>query len=105
MAVAWPKLTKDVPVASFRGSHPAVTEMIKAASSPLRWGLFTVRPLMRSALPPARGSRRMVVAHVACNADALVNLMTWARAGRKAPMYATREASIAETAARPAGAE
>jgi salicylate hydroxylase len=38
---------EDVPVASFRGWHPAVTEMIKAAASPLRWGLFTVRPLLR----------------------------------------------------------
>ena len=37
----------DVPVASFRGWHPAVTEMIKAAASPLRWALFTVRPLLR----------------------------------------------------------
>jgi salicylate hydroxylase len=37
----------EVPVASFRGWHPAVTEMIKAASSPIRWGLFTVRPLLR----------------------------------------------------------
>ena len=38
---------EDVPLASFRGWHPAVTEMIEAASSPLRWGLFTVRPLLR----------------------------------------------------------
>jgi salicylate hydroxylase len=37
----------DVPVASFRGWHPAVTEMIRAAASPLRWGLFAVRPLLR----------------------------------------------------------
>ena len=37
----------EVPVASFRGWHPAVTEMIRAASSPVRWGLFTVRPLLR----------------------------------------------------------
>jgi salicylate hydroxylase len=37
----------EVPVASFRGWHPAVTEMIRAASSPIRWGLFTVRPLLR----------------------------------------------------------
>ena len=37
----------DVPVASFRGWHPAVTEMIKAAASPIRWGLFVVRPLLR----------------------------------------------------------
>ncbi len=36
----------DVPVGSFRGWHPAVTEMIRAASSPIRWGLFTVRPLL-----------------------------------------------------------
>ena len=69
---------KDVPVASFRGWHPAVTEMIKAASSPIRWGPFTVRPLMRPALPPARGSRRMVVAHVARNADALGNDLRYA---------------------------
>jgi salicylate hydroxylase len=37
----------DVPVASFRGWHPAVTEMIRAAASPIRWSLFTVRPLLR----------------------------------------------------------
>jgi salicylate hydroxylase len=36
----------EVPVASFRGWHPAVTEMIKAASSPIRWALFGVRPLL-----------------------------------------------------------
>jgi salicylate hydroxylase len=40
-------VAEEVPVASFRGWHPAVTEMIKAASSPIRWGLFTVRPLLR----------------------------------------------------------
>src|SRR3954467_10769423 len=38
---------EDVPVASFRGWHPAVIEMIRAAESPIRWGLFTVRPLLR----------------------------------------------------------
>jgi salicylate hydroxylase len=41
------EVAADVPVASFRGWHPAVTEMIEAASSPIRWGLFTVRPLLR----------------------------------------------------------
>ena len=41
------EVQEEVPVASFRGWHPAVTEMIKAASSPLRWGLFTVRPLLK----------------------------------------------------------
>ena len=37
---------EETPVASFRGWHPAVTEMIKAAASPIRWGLFVVRPLL-----------------------------------------------------------
>lgn len=37
-------------------------------------------------------SRRTVVAHVARNADALVNLLTWARTGVETPMYASREA-------------
>jgi salicylate hydroxylase len=41
------EVADEVPVASFRGWHPAVTEMIRAAASPLRWGLFTVRPLLR----------------------------------------------------------
>jgi salicylate hydroxylase len=38
---------EDLPVASFRGWHPAITEMIKAAASPISWALFTVRPLLR----------------------------------------------------------
>jgi maleylpyruvate isomerase len=37
-----------------------------------------------------------VVAHVARNADALVNLLTWARTGVKTPMYASREARAAQ---------
>jgi 2-polyprenyl-6-methoxyphenol hydroxylase-like FAD-dependent oxidoreductase len=41
------EVADEVPVASFRGWHPAVTEMIEAAASPVRWGLFTVRPLLR----------------------------------------------------------
>ena len=41
------EVADEVPVASFRGWHPAVTEMIQAAASPIRWGLFTVRPLLR----------------------------------------------------------
>ena len=50
-------------------------------------------------------SRRIVVAHVARNADALVNLLTWARTGHETPMYPSpeaRDAAITETAARPA---
>ncbi len=46
--------------------------------------------------------RRQVLAHVARNADALVNLLTWARTGVETPMYPTsdaRAAGIAEAAA------
>lgn len=37
-------------------------------------------------------SRAHVVAHLARNADALVNLLTWARTGVETPMYPSREA-------------
>ncbi|HMH90993.1 MAG TPA: maleylpyruvate isomerase family mycothiol-dependent enzyme [Streptosporangiaceae bacterium] len=37
-----------------------------------------------------------VVAHVARNADALVNLLTWARTGVPTPMYASPEARAAQ---------
>ena len=46
--------------------------------------------------------RRHVLAHVARNADAVLNLLTWARTGEETPMYPSpeaREAGIAETAA------
>jgi maleylpyruvate isomerase len=49
--------------------------------------------------------RRTVVAHVARNADALINLLTWARTGDETPMYSStdaRDAAIAETAQLPA---
>jgi hypothetical protein len=51
-------------------------------------------------------SRRTVIAHVARNADALCNLLTWARTGVETPMYASaeaREAAIAATAQLPLG--
>ncbi|MFJ9155081.1 maleylpyruvate isomerase family mycothiol-dependent enzyme [Streptomyces sp. NPDC102270] len=50
-------------------------------------------------------SRAHVVAHVTRNADALVNLLTWARTGVETPMYATgdqRAREIEEGARRPA---
>src|SRR5690349_18912052 len=43
-----------------------------------------------SALPD--WSRAHVVAHLARNADALVNLLDWARTGVETPMYPSREA-------------
>lgn len=48
-------------------------------------------------------SRAHVVTHLARNADALVNLLTWAKTGVEHPMYlswADRDADIAEGAAR-----
>ncbi|MEU5592661.1 maleylpyruvate isomerase family mycothiol-dependent enzyme [Streptomyces sp. NPDC020298] len=50
-------------------------------------------------------SRSHVVAHVARNADALVNLLTWARTGVETSMYASparRASQIEEGARRPA---
>jgi maleylpyruvate isomerase len=50
-------------------------------------------------------TRQQLLAHVARNADALVNLLTWARTGIETPMYASpaaRAAGIAEAAALPA---
>ncbi|MEU1190339.1 maleylpyruvate isomerase family mycothiol-dependent enzyme [Streptomyces sp. NPDC005859] len=50
-------------------------------------------------------SRAHLVAHVALNADALVNLLTWARTGVETPMYASgdqRAREIEEGARRPA---
>jgi maleylpyruvate isomerase len=55
-----------------------------------------------SALPG--WTRAHVVAHLARNADALVNLCTWARTGVETPMYPSREArdaGIEATAAEP----
>ena len=49
-------------------------------------------------------SRRHVLAHVANNADALINLLTWARTGVETPMYASqeaRDAGIEETSKLP----
>jgi maleylpyruvate isomerase len=52
-------------------------------------------------------SRAHVVAHVARNADALVNLLDWARTGVETPMYDStgqRAQEIEESAGQPAGA-
>jgi len=51
-------------------------------------------------------TRKTVIAHLARNADALVNLLTWAHTGVETPMYASaeaREAGIEQAAALPAG--
>ena len=67
-------------------------------------GLLSDQDLDRPSLLPG-WSRRAVAAHVARNADALINLLTWARTGHETPMYATpqaRDLAIADTAALPA---
>lgn len=49
-------------------------------------------------------SRGHLLTHVARNADALVNLLTWARTGEETPMYAdgaSRDQAIEEGAGRP----
>ncbi|WKX69739.1 maleylpyruvate isomerase family mycothiol-dependent enzyme [Streptomyces sp. XD-27] len=49
-------------------------------------------------------TRGHVLAHLARNADALVNLLTWARTGEETPMYASEDArdrDIERDAARP----
>lgn len=43
-----------------------------------------------------RWTRGHVLAHLSRNADALVNLFTWARTGERTPMYASAEARDAE---------
>jgi maleylpyruvate isomerase len=51
-------------------------------------------------------SRAHVLAHLAGNADALVNLLTWARTGTETPMYPSpeaRDAEIEERGALPPG--
>ncbi|CAA9250332.1 MAG: Maleylpyruvate isomerase, mycothiol-dependent [uncultured Blastococcus sp.] len=64
---------------------------------------LTDEELAAAAAPPG-WSRAHVVAHLSRNADALVNLLTWARTGVETPMYpsrAVRDADIDATAARP----
>ena len=64
-------------------------------------GRLTDEELDAASLLPG-WDRRHVVAHVARNADAMGNLLTWARTGTETPMYPSREArdaGIAETAA------
>jgi maleylpyruvate isomerase len=51
-------------------------------------------------------SRRHVLAHLACNAEGLQRLASWARTGEETPMYASmqqRERDIVVGSARPAG--
>lgn len=64
-------------------------------------GRLTDEEFDRPSLLPG-WDRRHVVAHVARNADAMRNLLTWARTGVETPMYPSaeaRDAGIAETAA------
>lgn len=59
-----------------------------------------VAELPASAVPEPSGldgwSRGHVLAHLSRNADALVNLLTWARTGVRSPMYASLEQRSAD---------
>ncbi|WP_448616294.1 maleylpyruvate isomerase family mycothiol-dependent enzyme [Modestobacter sp. URMC 112] len=66
-------------------------------------GRLTDEELAAPSLLPG-WSRQQLLAHLARNADALVNLLDWARTGVETPMYPSpeaRDAGIAETAALP----
>src|SRR3569833_847956 len=54
-------------------------------------GRLVDEDLARPSLLPG-WDRAHVLAHVANNADALINLLTWARTGVETPMYASQEA-------------
>ena len=108
--------TSSQPAGSSRSPDRYVLGVTSPAAETLRWwadGELAVAGAVDrlsddelaapSALPD--WSRAHVVAHLARNADALRNLLTWARTGVETPMYPSRQvrdAQIAETAARPA---
>ncbi|MGH3366157.1 MAG: maleylpyruvate isomerase family mycothiol-dependent enzyme [Nocardioidaceae bacterium] len=86
-----------------------VLPMLETSADRLRRSLADLdddRVAAASALP--EWSRAHVLTHLARNADALINLLTWARTGQPTPMYPSREvrnAEIAEGALRPADAQ
>jgi len=91
-------------------TSPESSQLVATAGDYLRWGRMGTEVFhdalvvldARSADLPSLlpgWSRRDVVAHVALNAAALCNLLTWARTGVPKPMYpndAARDRAIAE---------
>ncbi|GGO72238.1 maleylpyruvate isomerase family mycothiol-dependent enzyme [Nonomuraea cavernae] len=78
-----------------------------AQGSELFFGVLRALPDERLAGPTALDgwTGRHLLAHVAANADALVNLAHWARTGEETPMYSSpgrRDADIEAGATRPA---
>ena len=87
-------------------SLPTATELWRAGEEHLAGVLVELdgQELDAPSLLPG-WSRRVVLAHVARNADAVGNLLSWARTGEPTPMYASpqaRDEGIAETAELPA---
>jgi maleylpyruvate isomerase len=84
-----------------------VLQMVETSADSLRRSvtrLGDAEVAAPSALPG--WTRGHVLTHLARNADALVNLLTWARTGVETPMYSSRQArddAIEAGAGRPAG--
>lgn len=89
------------------GPAPAVLEWLRAGTERFEAAVRGVTDEALTAPSALPGwSRAHVVTHVARNADAVGNLLSWARTGAENPMYASREqrdADIAAGAGRPPG--
>lgn len=70
---------------------PAVADLVASTDSLLTSidGLTDTQAREASLLPD--WTRGHVLTHIARNADAMVNLVTWARTGEETPMYPSRE--------------
>src|SRR5262245_11185345 len=94
---------EDMPEAATPDSAPAeaTIETLTAALSESTRSLFasieglTNAQAREPSLLPG-WSRGHVLTHLARNADALVNLVTWERTGEETPMYASREQRAAD---------
>ncbi|MDF3288694.1 maleylpyruvate isomerase family mycothiol-dependent enzyme [Streptomyces silvisoli] len=85
------------PVSDAAATREATQQLIEAVSA------LDPSAVAEPSLLPG-WSRGHVLAHLARNADALVNLLTWARTGEETPMYSSEEArdkDIEEGAKRP----
>lgn len=96
---ATPSRNAETDNAESTGPVTAATDRLITTAS-----TFDAEALAAPSLCPG-WTRAHVLGHLARNADALTNLLTWARTGNETPMYASREAREADiraTAKKPA---